>query len=53
MRIKFKNKYGVELQGSVIGRGFYIVDAPESYEVAVDGRPYANAFIPVTECEAI
>jgi len=52
MTVKF-NKAGKEYRGEVIAKGYFKVDAPESYEVSVADVPHIRFLVPVTDCEEI
>lgn len=39
---------GKTFSGKVVSRGFYDVDAPESFEVQL--REHATIWVPVTDC---
>ncbi len=47
------NKAGKEYSGEVVAKGFFKVDAPESYEVTVADVPHIRFIIPVSECQEI
>ena len=47
------NKAGKEYCGEVIAKGFFKVDAQESYEVSVADFPHIRLLIPVMDCQEV
>lgn len=46
----WKNKGGLELSGTVIGRGFFNTNVGESYQVYVEKYPHIDFHVLVENC---